>query len=286
MTDRDGPTRSVQPSDLLILPRGLVIDATDSALVGEQVRLYEAADASWPYPAHVPRWVDTDRLAQLVADGQVVLDGHDRYTVPAVEWNRQRQAEWGRAGGHVGGRLRAETAARDAGGRFTSTQSQPEAPLGQPDPPLVHPEATRGGSADGDGDADGEDDGDGRHARERAREAGGGPEGLSIEEAYRRIVGREASREVARWLRELAGRYGTGTAAAALADEHGENADRTTLIGRVRERLARAAEDAVARKRNADVLRQMDQRRAEWSRMGYGPDGRLLSAASAEEDKP
>lgn len=86
----------------------------DSEALGDYVRLLSAADASFPAPPALPRWLPDDRLTTLVQVGLVRRIGDDYYEIAGLAKERASRA----TGRQIGGLARVEGAERDASGRF------------------------------------------------------------------------------------------------------------------------------------------------------------------------
>jgi hypothetical protein len=61
--------------------------------------------------------------------------------------------------------------------------------------------------------------------------------------AYQRLYGREPSGSATTWLDELSDKHGAKATVAALTDEHGQDPDRKTILGRTRDRLGSGASE-------------------------------------------
>jgi hypothetical protein len=86
----------------------------DPPILGWYVRLLLPADRAWPGIAELPRTVPDEVLDVLVADEVIDLVGSSGYRFHGLDAERN-----GRRGrGYVGGKVRASSAPRDAGGRF------------------------------------------------------------------------------------------------------------------------------------------------------------------------
>src|SRR5688500_18927240 len=79
----------------------------DVAVVGAWATLTVAADAAYPLPAPLPRWLSDELLARLLESGLLRLVGPSSYTIAGLAKERTAQ----RAGRAIGGRARAEQAA-------------------------------------------------------------------------------------------------------------------------------------------------------------------------------
>jgi hypothetical protein len=87
----------------------------NDARLATWVRLLMVADNAWPHPAQVPRNVDPDALAFLVAVGLIDSLPNDLYRVHGMDAERMKRREQGLAGG-----IARAAAATRSGGRFTS----------------------------------------------------------------------------------------------------------------------------------------------------------------------
>jgi hypothetical protein len=94
-------------------------DFGDVAFLGSWLKLLLGADAAYPLPAPLPRWLDDAMLDRLVASGLIRLVGAESYTVAGLTRERADRD----AGRAVGGRVRAATAERNPDGTFASNEA-------------------------------------------------------------------------------------------------------------------------------------------------------------------
>jgi hypothetical protein len=88
----------------------------DPPILGWYVRLLLPADRAWPGLADLPRSVPDDVLDVLVADEVIDLVGESSYRFHGLDNERNGR----RSRGYQGGKVRATSAPRDAGGRFAA----------------------------------------------------------------------------------------------------------------------------------------------------------------------
>jgi hypothetical protein len=107
-------------SDPYIIVRRHIVDdprfaaaTADMSVLGWWLWLRLGADAAWPSSADMPARCPSNVVAQLAADGHVVLYPRDRYRMPDYDIEREDRAR----AAAVGGRARAK-ADRGASGRW------------------------------------------------------------------------------------------------------------------------------------------------------------------------
>jgi hypothetical protein len=88
--------------------------ANDPLTMGHYTLLLLDAEAAFPHPASVPRWVDQQVFDDLVARGIVDQHEGDRYTVHGLLAEREARVESARKAG----KARAATGRRDEHGRL------------------------------------------------------------------------------------------------------------------------------------------------------------------------
>ena len=219
-------------------------------------RLLLAADMAWPAPADLPSTVRASSLRVLVDKGVVETLPGGLFRFHGLDAER--------------GRRKASASA---------SQSGRTRPAWDPDGvmvgPVRHPNGTQTGperDPKGSLDETRRDETSLDEPRRAETGAGEGHPGTGdAADDYWRVTGSYPSDRVRSWIDRLAGQHGHDAVGRAIAAEHAADGDASSLMGRVRDRLARDAR-AADRAEQADEARRVEARRAPLRALRREPD--------------
>ena len=186
----------------------------DDAALAAWLRLLMAADAIWPAPADIPKWVRREPFRKLVAAGLLEVSGvHYRiHGMDAERASRSARASnaagvrWGNAGSN---------APSNAAGNAKPMPSQAE-------PSQAEPSQAQSGQDD-------------------------------PVETYYLLTARTPRGRALDWCKRMADEYGYAPTSEAMAAEWQADDDVSTLLGRTENRLVLAARDAERKERAAEL---------------------------------
>lgn len=228
--------------------RSVIRDMTpiyaDKALFGSWVSLLMEADASYPAPASLPRWLADDVLAELVEHGAIVTVPPDHYTLTGLAKERIAQ----QMGRRAGGLARANGAERDPKtGHFLAsndqqTQQRDAGDAGEMlDQQAAHVAGDQHHQLPSPTEPNRTDTNPAEPPRDPAND-------------YWSVTGRYPSDAVLRWLDDLTAEYGADAVIEHLGARSEEDRSVKTLLGRVGDSL-KAQARALDRKERAVVER-------------------------------
>jgi hypothetical protein len=213
----------------------------NKAQFGAWVSLLLEADATYPAPAALPRWLDDDVLAALAGAGLVVVVDDDHYTISGLAKERIAQ-EMGR---RKGGLARVEGAERDERGRLLPSKSSNQ---------------IAGDAGVDAGDPATDFAGDQHHqlpnpTKPNQDEPSPADQACDPADDYWSLTGRWPNDRVLPWIDGLTEEFGAQSVSRAIAGCFRENPSTKTLMGRAEAVLRRSARQLDRQERAAEMAR-------------------------------
>jgi hypothetical protein len=201
-------------------PRFDTIYGDDSALAA-WLRLLMAADAIWPAPADVPKWVRREPFRKLVAAGLIEVNG-DHYRIHGLDAERTR---------------RSVKASNAAGARWSNAASNANsnAPSNAKTMPL-------------------------RAEPSRAEQSQAEQEQDDPVSTYYLLTTRTPRGRALDWCKRLGEQYGYRATSDAMSDAWGDSDEVGTLLSRTEDKLVLASRSAERAERAEELARLREKR--------------------------
>lgn len=206
----------------------------DDALLGCWLKLLIIADAMHPAPAHLPYGVDLARVKALAEAGLIDIVQEGMYVIHGLASERTKRSDSARDNANKRWQKPPDATAMrpHSGSDATAVLSAPILS----EPSLSEPLLAAPGEQDGD-----------------------------VLDVWYRLTASWPSDKIAPWLTQLAEAYGDEETGKALAAEWMAKPDRATVVGRTRDRLAKAVHDRTKayEKRAAEVAQEERRKMSE-----------------------
>lgn len=219
----------------------------DDAALATWLRLLINADAMFPAAAPIPAGTDPEVLAKLIELEVVDPVGSTRYRIHGLESERTRRSEAGRANASKRWTKPDATAMPPHSDR-NATAMRPHMPPHSG--PIMQTDALRSSPIRATPSL-------AEPMRADARE-----DTPDVMDVWYRLTGSWPSPKVTPWLNQLGSDYGEAEVIIAIAEEWKLDPDRATVIGRARDRLAKARHDAGKAAEKAQAERETRERQA------------------------